>query len=187
MNYHNISKDDMLNGEGLRVVLWVSGCNHYCPDCQNPVTWDPTDGIPYDKNAWLEIDEQLKQDYISGITFSGGDPLHPQNRKTVISIANAIRHKYPDKTIWLYTGYLWEEVCDIPGLSNIDILVDGPFIKKLADVNYHWAGSTNQRVIDVKQSLSNGTIVLYKEYLNQFFEKDETHYIGINNEHCNCR
>lgn len=164
MNYHNISKDDMLNGDGLRVVLWVAGCEHHCPGCQNPITWDPNDGIQYDRNAWIEIEDQLSKDYISGITFSGGDPLYPKNRDTILSIANMVRQNYPNKSIWLYTGYLWEEIKNIPGIENIDILVDGPFIKEVADVNYHWAGSTNQRVIDVKKSLESGKIVRHCEH-----------------------
>ena len=161
MRYHNITKDDMRNGDGLRVVLWVAGCNHYCHGCQNPITWDPNEGVIYDREAWAEIEEQLKKDYISGITFSGGDPLYPSNRDQIFAIAERIKQKYPDKTIWLYTGYSWEEICDIPGLGYVDVLVDGPFIEELADVTYHWAGSTNQRVIDVKKSLEAGRVVLF--------------------------
>lgn len=156
MNYHNITKDDMLNGDGLRVVLWIAGCEHYCPGCQNPVTWDPNGGIPYDKAAWLEIEDQLEKDYISGITFSGGDPLHPNNRDQVLTIAHHIKKTYPNKTVWVYTGYLWEDVKDIPAIRYVDVLVEGPFEEKLADVKYPWAGSTNQRIIDVKKSLKLG-------------------------------
>lgn len=159
MRYHNITKDDMRNGDGLRVVLWVAGCNHYCPGCQNPVTWDPNDGLPYNREAWAEIEEQLKKDYISGITFSGGDPLYPSNRDQVIIIAKHIKENYPEKTIWLYTGYMWEEIRTIPGIDIFDVIVDGPFIEELADVTYHWAGSTNQRVIDVKKSLKKGCAI----------------------------
>lgn len=161
MKYHNITTDDMLNGDGLRVVLWVAGCEHHCPGCQNPITWDPDCGLPYNRNAWAEIEEQLKKSYISGITFSGGDPLHPKNRDQIIAIAQAIKKRYPDKSIWLYTGYLWEEVKDIPGIELIDVLIDGEFVQALADVNYHWAGSTNQRVIDVKKSLKLGYAIKY--------------------------
>ena len=103
MRYHNITKDDMLNGDGLRVVLWVAGCTHCCDGCQNPITWDPDGGLLFDEAAKAEIFEQLDKDYISGITFSGGDPLHPSNRLDVRSLMAEIKEKYPNKTIWLYT------------------------------------------------------------------------------------
>ena len=107
MRYHNITKDDMLNGDGLRVVLWVAGCSHGCRECQNPITWDPNGGLPFTDSERAEIFAELDKDYISGITFSGGDPLHPSNIAEVTALAREIREKYPDKTIWLYTGSLW--------------------------------------------------------------------------------
>lgn len=164
MKYHNITTDDMLNGDGLRVVLWVAGCEHHCPGCQNPETWDEEDGLPYDRAAWEEIIGELKNDYISGITFSGGDPLHTKNRAQIITIAAKIRQDFPNKTIWVYTGYRWEDVKDIPGIDYVDVLVDGRFIQSMADVSYPWAGSTNQRVIDVKESLESDSVVLHKTY-----------------------
>ena len=103
MRYHNITKDDMLNGDGLRVVLWVAGCSHGCRECQNPITWDPNGGLPFTDSERAEIFAELDKDYISGITFSGGDPLHPSNIAEVTALAREIREKYPDKTIWLYT------------------------------------------------------------------------------------
>lgn len=112
MNYHNITKDDMKNGDGLRVVLWLAGCEHHCPGCQNPITWDPDDGLEFDDTAKKEIFDQLDKDYISGITFSGGDPLHPANVNGVLELIEEIKQKYPDKTIWLYTGYTWEQLFD---------------------------------------------------------------------------
>ena len=105
MRYHNITKDDMLNGDGLRVVLWVAGCGHHCKGCQNPITWDPNGGIPFDDAAKAEIFEQLDKDYISGITFSGGDPLYEANRADVTALAKEIKERYPKKDIWVYTGY----------------------------------------------------------------------------------
>lgn len=164
MNYHNITHSDMLNGDGLRVVLWVAGCEHHCPGCQNPETWDEEDGLVYDQAAWQEIEEELKKDYISGITFSGGDPLHTKNRGQVIAIAGYIKKMFPGKTVWVYTGYRWEDVKDIPGIEYVDVLVDGRFIQSMADVTYPWAGSTNQRVIDVKNSLESGFVVRHKTY-----------------------
>ena len=110
MRYHDITKDDMKNGDGLRVVLWVAGCAHCCEGCQNPVTWDPEGGLLFDEAAKAEIFEQLDKPYISGITFSGGDPLHPANKGDVRRLMREIRQRYPEKTIWLYTGEAWERL-----------------------------------------------------------------------------
>lgn len=114
MRYHNITKDDMLNGEGLRTVLWVAGCSHNCPGCHNPVTWDVRGGLPFDEAAKEELFAELEKDYISGVTFSGGDPLHPANREDIARLAEEIRGRYPNKTIWLYTGYDWEQIDHFP-------------------------------------------------------------------------
>lgn len=163
MNYHNITKDDMLNGDGLRAVLWVAGCGHHCPGCQNPATWDPEGGIPFDEDAENELFAELGKDYISGVTFSGGDPLYPGNEPTVYRLAKKIKELFPDKTVWLYTGYEWEYVVrTMPRiLEYIDVLVDGRYKKELRDVNLHWRGSANQRVIDVQASLKAGQAVLH--------------------------
>ena len=114
MRYHNITKDDMLNGDGLRVVLWVAGCEHHCPNCQNPVTWDINGGLEFDEAAKKEIFDELEKNYVSGITFSGGDPLHTQNRKDVGAFIEEIKEKFPNKTIWIYSGYDWQDVKDLP-------------------------------------------------------------------------
>ena len=153
MRYHNITKDDMLNGDGLRVVLWVAGCTHCCKECQNPLTWDPDGGLPFDEAAKREIFSQLDKPYISGITFSGGDPLHSADRLEVRSLSEEIKDNYPDKTIWLYTGERWEDILHVPIMKYVDVLVDGEFIKELKDVRLLWKGSSNQRVIDVQKSL----------------------------------
>lgn len=161
MNYHNITKDDMLNGDGLRVVLWVAGCTHHCKNCQNPITWDVAGGLPFDKEAEDELFEALDKPYISGITFSGGDPLHFLNRDEVFRLVKKCREMFPEKTIWIYTGYSWDDVKDCKGLELADVLVDGEFEEKLKDNNLHWVGSSNQKIIDIKQSLKTGEIVLY--------------------------
>lgn len=153
MRYHNITKDDMLNGDGLRVVLWVAGCNHCCKGCQNPITWDPDGGLLFDEAAKNEIYEQLDKPYISGITFSGGDPLHPNNRLDVREFMAQIKQKYPQKNIWLYTGEVWENIYDDPLMQYVDVVVDGEFHLEERDVNLHWKGSENQRVIDVQKTL----------------------------------
>lgn len=161
MNYHNITKDDMLNGDGLRVVLWVAGCTHHCKGCQNPITWDVMGGIPFDDDAETELFEALNKPHISGITFSGGDPLHPFNREEVFRLIKKIRKELPQKNIWLYTGFLWEEISDIPEIAEIDVVAEGKFVLELLDPKIHWVGSSNQRVIDVKPTLETGKIVLH--------------------------
>ncbi|HBN56451.1 MAG TPA: anaerobic ribonucleoside-triphosphate reductase activating protein [Lachnospiraceae bacterium] len=161
MRYHNITKEDMLNGDGLRVVLWLAGCSHHCKNCQNPVTWDPEDGLVFDMAAREEIFFELEKDYISGITFSGGDPLYPDSREELTRLIRMIREKYPKKTIWLYTGFLWEDICRLELIPFLDVLVDGRFVEELKDNNLPWKGSSNQRVIDVQMTLSLGKVVLY--------------------------
>ena len=151
----------MKNGDGLRVVLWVAGCAHRCPGCQNPVTWDPDGGIPFDRKAENEINQQLSNDYISGITFSGGDPLNEANINDVEMLAAKIKEKYPDKTIWLYTGSKWEDIRELPLMKYLDVLVDGEYIEKWRDVQLRWKGSRNQRVIDVQESLKDGEVHIH--------------------------
>ena len=153
MRYHNITKDDMLNGDGLRVVLWVAGCSHCCKGCQNPVTWDPNGGLEFDDAAKEEIFDQLSKPYISGITFSGGDPLHAANRVGVRTLMTEIHEKFPNKTIWLYTGDVWENVMHDPVMKYVNVLVDGEYVDELRDTKLRWKGSSNQRVIDVQKSL----------------------------------
>lgn len=160
MNYHNITKTDMLNGDGLRVVLWLAGCSHRCKDCQNPETWDEFGGLPFDNYAKEEIFAELNKDYIAGITFSGGDPLFPQNRSQVGELMCEIHKQYPNKTIWCYTGYTYEQIKDWEYLKYIDVLIDGPFIPSMKELGLKWRGSSNQRIIDMKKTLQNGSIEL---------------------------
>ena len=169
MKYHNITKADMLNGEGLRVVLWVSGCSHHCHACQNAMTWDPNDGLVFDDAAKKEIFEELEKDWCSGITLSGGDPLFFGNREEISKLVKEIREKFKDKTIWLYTGYTWDELLEQKDndknldtiLNNIDVLLDGRFVLKRASEKIHYVGSSNQCIIDVKKSLKKNKKVLY--------------------------
>ena len=171
----------MNNGDGLRVVLWLSGCSHHCYNCQNPQTWNPDSGIPFDESAKQEIFNELSKDYISGITFSGGDPLYENNLDEVLKLVKEIRISFPEKTIWLYTGYdfdllnskyneykytpfaanadEWLTRWEI--ISNVNVLVDGEYIDEQKDLTLKWRGSKNQRVIDVKQSLAQNKVVLY--------------------------
>lgn len=167
MRYHNITKDDMLNGDGLRVVLWVAGCSHCCKECQNPMTWDPNGGLLFDEAAKKELFEELDKDYISGITLSGGDPLHSANRMDVRNLVIEIKEHYPNKTVWMYTGDVWENVMHYPVMKYVDVLVDGEFQIEKKDVTLRWKGSSNQRVIDVQKSLTEnaclGEPVIYCE------------------------
>ena len=162
MRYHNITKADMLNGEGLRVVLWLAGCSHHCQACQNPITWNPNDGLVFDEKAKKEVFDELEKDWCSGITFSGGDPLYLGNREGVSSLVSEIRSKFPDKNIWCYTGFDFEK--DVMGtmakksettrelLKYIDVVVDGRYKEDLKDYHLKYCGSSNQRVINVQKN-----------------------------------
>lgn len=181
MNYLKIEHEDVCNGTGLRIVLWLSGCSHHCYNCQNPQTWDPDSGIPFDESAKQEIFNELSKDYISGITFSGGDPLHENNLDEVLKLVKEIRISFPDKTIWLYTGYNFDllkskynEYKYTPFaanadewltrwkiISNVNVLVDGEYIDEQKDLTLKFRGSKNQKLIDVKETLKQGKVVLY--------------------------
>ena len=163
MKYHNITHDDMLNGDGLRVVLWVSGCDHKCEECHNPITWDANSGLEFSDRDKQELWDYLSKDYTAGVTFSGGDPFYPNNREAITQLIVESKERYPHKTIWVYTGYLWDEVKNMHAMRHIDVLVDGEYKKELRDNHMHWCGSTNQRVIDVPKSLDLDTVVLWRE------------------------
>lgn len=161
MRYHNITKDDMLNGDGLRVVLWVSGCSHCCKGCHNPITWDPNGGLAFDGEAKEEIFVELAKDYISGITLSGGDPLYFGNRSDVLRFVRELKGKFPEKTVWLYTGFVWETISGLEIMDYIDVLVDGEFQEGQKNTQLYWRGSANQRVINVPASRAEGKLVLH--------------------------
>lgn len=163
MRYHDITKDDMLNGDGLRVVLWVSGCSHCCKDCQNPITWDPNGGLLFDEQAKQEVFQELSKDYNSGITLSGGDPLYFGNRTDIYKLVKEVKEVFPQKTIWLYTGFIWEAVSELDIMKYVDVLIDGEFVTEEKDTKLYWRGSGNQRVIDVPATLNKGKVVLYCE------------------------
>lgn len=168
MNFHNITYPDMNNGDGLRVVLWLSGCSHHCKNCQNQQTWDVNSGMLFDDSAKKELFGELEKDYISGVTFTGGDPLHENNINELLNIIIEIKKNLPTKTIWLYTGYYWEEIFESTFkirqqiVSKCDVLVDGRYVDELRNISAHWVGSTNQRVIDVQKSLKENKVVLYE-------------------------
>ena len=159
---------DMLNGEGLRNVYFFTGCSHHCNGCFSPETWDPEYS---ESKLWLPEDfEKLIEDaskpYISGITLSGGDPFFTLNRDSILDLCKEFKSRLPEKTIWVYTGFTWEQIIGSGDsreecLKYIDVLCDGPFIERLKSPSKPWVGSENQRVIDVKKSLNNSKVVLY--------------------------
>ena len=213
MNYHNITYPDMNNGNGLRVVLWLSGCSHHCYNCQNPQTWDVNSGIPFDESAKEELFRELDKDYISGLTLTGGDPLFESNLDDVLDLVTEINKRYnfqkvdsanpckmdvsevkntheirilyPNKSIWIYSGYTWESIMNYTScstddfdyieelytdeqyekrkkiISMCDVMVDGRYIDSQRDIALKWRGSFNQRVIDTQKSLKENKIVLY--------------------------
>lgn len=169
MNYIDIYKNDTTNGPGVRVVLWVSGCSHHCKECHNPQTWDENAGNYFDKTAKKDLFDALAKPYIKGITFSGGDPLYSTNVLTILELVTEIREKFPQKDIWLYTGYTYEDLMEINSpqmnirreiLKNIDVLIDGEFIIDKKDLRLKWRGSSNQRVIDMPKTLLENKICL---------------------------
>lgn len=171
MNYHKIEKTSIANGDGIRVVLWVSGCRLYCKGCHNQETWCFNSGSLFDEKAKTELYEALDKSYIQGVTFSGGHPLENENLLEIHNLIQNIRIKYQTKDIWLYTGLTWENIMskneDITDklrqviVSMCDVVVDGKYIDGLKDITLKWKGSSNQRVIDVKKTLKKQEIVLY--------------------------
>lgn len=176
MNYIKITKHDIANGSGVRVVLWVSGCTRRCKNCQNPETWDFNAGKLFDESAKQELFEALDHPWISGLTLSGGHPLEYENLPDVYDIVKEVKTNYTDKTIWLYTGYNLSvndfdtsvDTCWDNGLlmnhilAMCDVVVDGPYIDSLRDISLRFRGSNNQRLIDVKKTIAQNQIVLYE-------------------------
>ena len=168
MNYSAIKYSDIANGLGVRTTLFVSGCRNHCKDCFQPETWDFKYGKQFDQQVEDEILQSLKPDYISGLTLLGGDPFEPENQRTLLPFLLRVREQYPDKNIWAYTGYVLDQdlqeggksYCEVTMqlLSCLDVLVDGPFIAEQKDITLKFKGSANQRVIDMKEYLANGSI-----------------------------
>lgn len=162
MNYIKITKNDVANGPGVRCVLWVVGCEMRCAGCHNQSTWSFNSGKPFDEKAKQELFGVLEQQYIQGVTISGGHPLDQHNFEDVLALVREIKAKFPTKDIWLYTGYLYEELYyrEISRiLLYIDVLVDGPYIEEQRDITLAFRGSRNQRLIDVKETLKQGKII----------------------------
>lgn len=162
MNYGKINPIDIANGPGVRVSVFVSGCEHRCPGCFNPETWDFEYGKPFGMTQIVGVLNLGKPDYISGLSILGGEPLHPKNEHTAL-LCHAWKHVFPDKPIWVYTGYLWEDVKQLYFLKYVDVLVDGPFVADKKELTLKFRGSSNQRIIDVQKSLRRGTVVLWED------------------------
>lgn len=165
MNYASIKPHDVANGPGIRVSLFVSGCPHQCEGCFNPETWDFNYGQWFNADTIDEILDLCAPEYISGLSLLGGEPLAPGNYAHVRKLCLAFKKRYPDKTIWCYTGYVWRKVKHRPILKFIDVLVDGPFVEAKKDLGLRFRGSSNQRIIDVQQSLREGYPVLRKDLM----------------------
>lgn len=174
MNYATIKNCDIANGPGVRVSLFVSGCTHHCKGCFNEVAWDFDYGQPFTQETVDSILAMLKPAYVKGITLLGGEPFEPQNQPALVDMLRQIKANYPDKSIWAFSGYLFDK--DIqPGklgdpavtkefLSYLDVLVDGRFVEEKKDLTLRFRGSSNQRIIDVPASLAAGEIVLWQDW-----------------------
>ncbi len=173
MNYSAIKKCDVANGPGVRVSLFVSGCTHHCKGCFNAETWDFNFGSEFTKDQEDEIIKLLEPEYISGFSLLGGEPFEPSNQKVLVGLLKRIKETYPQKTVWCYTGYLLDDEllkesrarCEVTDemLSYIDILVDGEFKEDLKDLRLRFRGSSNQRIMDLKETLNGDEIVWWKD------------------------
>ena len=171
MNYATIKNCDIANGPGVRVSLFVSGCTHRCPGCFNEVAWDFDYGKPFTAQTEELLLNMLKPDYVQGLTLLGGEPFEPQNQSAVVAFLRKVKERYPNKSIWAFSGYLFDR--DILSgrlgdtseyLSYLDVLVDGPFAEAKKNLNLRFRGSENQRLIDVPASLQSGEIVLWQDW-----------------------
>ena len=173
MNYGEIKNFDIANGEGVRVSLFVSGCTHHCKNCFNPETWSFDFGKPFTAETEELLLRELSPDYINGLSLLGGEPFEPQNQAALLPFLRRVRAAFPDKTVWCYTGYLFDTEllqesrarCAHTDemLSYIDVLVDGEFVQALYNISLQFRGSSNQRIIDIPKSRAAGEVVLWKD------------------------
>lgn len=159
MNYATIKYPDIANGPGIRVSLFVSGCRRRCKGCFNEEAWDFEYGQEYTYDTLQELVGLLSNKQVAGLSILGGDPFELENRRDVYEICKIVKYLYPEKDIWVWTGYTWEGISPLPVFDYIDVLVDGPFEIDKKDLGLYFRGSSNQRVIDVKKSLQTGYAV----------------------------
>ena len=150
MNYCEIKKTDIANGPGVRVSLFVSGCRNHCPGCFQPETWDFGYGQPFTGKTEEKLIEALRPSWIQGLSLLGGDPMEPENQEGLLPLLQRVKVELPEKDVWLYTGYSFEQICDAPLMQYIDVVVDGPFIEAEKDISLAFRGSRNQRIISVR-------------------------------------
>ena len=168
MNYSGIKYSDMINGKGIRVSLFVSGCTHKCKGCFNKDTWDPDYGNPFTEKEENEIFDYFKKygSIARGLSLLGGDPTYYKNTETLIAFLKKFKEKFPDKDIWIWSGFTWEQIMTDKKRSELislcDVLIDGRFMLEEKNLNLKWKGSNNQRVIDVQKSLAANSIVIYQ-------------------------
>lgn len=175
MNYATIKWYDIANGEGVRISLFVSGCTHHCKNCFNQIAWDFSYGEVFNETIQNKILKELSAEYIAGLSLLGGEPLEPQNQKGLFAFVQKVKELYPQKTIWCYTGFVFDEETGILKeaqkntlitkelISLFDVLVDGAYVEDLKDIRLRFRGSSNQRIIDVKKTLQEKKVVLYLE------------------------
>ncbi len=173
MYFGEIKNCDIANGPGVRVTLFVSGCTNHCKNCFQPQTWDFKYGQPFTKEIENELLEMMTPDYIDGITILGGEPMEPSNQEALLPFLKRVKEKYPSKTIWVFSGFTFEELMDKSSYANCeyteeildvsDVLVDGRFEEELKDISLRFRGSSNQRLIDLKKTASNGEIVIWDD------------------------
>lgn len=174
MNYADIKKIDVANGEGVRVSVFVSGCNHHCKGCFNQCAWDFNYGKEFTEKEEQQIIDYMNHDYISGLSLLGGEPLEPRNQEGLLPLVKKVKEKFPNKDIWCYTGFDFEkDVVEKMAKNNettrellkyIDIIVDGKFEEDKKDLKLQFRGSSNQKIVDVKKSLQTGKIVKEIQY-----------------------
>ena len=174
MNYCELKKCDIANGEGVRTTLFVSGCTNHCKECFQPATWDFGYGKPFTREVEDEIIASIKPYYISGLTLLGGEPFEPANQRALVPFLHRVREECPDKTVWCFSGFTLDKELLVDGsyprcevtdemLSMIDVLVDGRFVRELKDISLRFRGSSNQRLIDMNKTRQEGPIVLWDQ------------------------
>lgn len=178
MHYGEIKERDIANGEGVRVTLFVSGCENHCPNCFQPQTWDYEYGRPFTVETEEYILSLLNAAYVNGLTLLGGEPFEPANQRALVPFLRRVRERYPNKTIWSFTGFTWEELhtegcrgrCEVTDemLSLLDVLVDGRFVEELKNISLQFRGSSNQRIIDLNATRAAGEIRLRPDRPKKF-------------------